>query len=232
MPVYKPILPYLKRLGVAQVDVCYNVLNRDFLRRKTDYALSSPPHVIYVGRLFAEKDPSNIVRAIASLEGVRYTIVGDGPHLKVVSSLISELGVEDRVKLLPAVPNDELCLLLADADIFAIHTEYWEISKSILEALLTGLPVIVNKRIGEPVPEFLDAVDGEPFLSLVENTVEAYRGALSHLLEDHTARKALGERAFAHANANWSPAKTEAKFAGIYRDILAKRKPNTSEGSA
>ncbi|EFO33986.1 putative glycosyl transferase, group 1 family protein [Roseibium sp. TrichSKD4] len=232
MPVYKTILPYLKRLGVARVEVCYNVLNREFLRQKTDYALSSPPHIVYVGRLFAEKDPSNIIRAVASLEGVRYTIVGDGPHLKVLSSLISELGVGDRIKLLPAVPNDELCLLLADADIFAIHTEYWEISKSILEALLTGLPVIVNKRIGEPVPEFTDAVDGNPFLSLVDNTVEAYRKALGHLLEDHNARKALGERAFTHARARWSPAKTEAKFASIYRDILAKRNPKMIEGSA
>ncbi|MBU0877941.1 MAG: glycosyltransferase [Alphaproteobacteria bacterium] len=231
MPVYKPILPYLKRLGVTRAEVCYNVLNRDFLRQKTDYSLSAPPHVIYVGRLFAEKDPSNIIRAIAALEGVRYTIVGDGPHFNVLSSLIRELGVEDRVKLLPAVPNDELCLLLAEADIFAIHTEYWEISKSILEALLTGLPVIVNKRIGEPVPEFADAVNGQPFLSLVDNSVEAYHSALSHLLEDHVERKALGQRAFEHARANWSPAKTEAKFARIYREILAKRKPNMIESS-
>ena len=27
MPVYKPIVPYLDRLGVKRVKICYNVLN-------------------------------------------------------------------------------------------------------------------------------------------------------------------------------------------------------------
>lgn len=229
MPVYKPILPYLARMGVTRAEVCYNVLNRDFLRQKIDYDLSSPPHVIYVGRLFTDKDPSNIIRAVASIQGLRYTIVGDGPHREVIAALIAELGVGDRVKLLPAVPNDELCELLVKADIFAIHTEYWEISKSLLEALLTGLPVIVNRRIGEPVPEFAEEKK-DAFLSLVENTTEAYHAALSHLLEDHAARAALGQRAFAHAQANWSPAKTEAKFGGIYRDMLAKHDREKTRG--
>lgn len=233
MPVYKPILPYLSRLGVTRAEVCYNVLNGEFLREKTDYTLSSPPHVVYVGRLFEEKDPSNIIRAIADLgDGVRYTIVGDGPHRPVLEALIAELGLGNRVTLVPAIPNDALCELLTDADIFAIHTEYWEISKSVLEALLTGLPCIVNKRIGEPVPEFSPEPGEEPFLCLVDNTVEAYRTALSHLLTDHAAREALGRRAFAHAQARWSPKKTEEKVAGVYRAILARRNPDRPEVTA
>jgi glycosyltransferase involved in cell wall biosynthesis len=232
MPVYKPILPYLARMGVTRAEVCYNVLNGEFLREKTDYALSSPPHVVYVGRLFAEKDPSHIIRAIASLgNGIRYTIVGDGPHRPVLADLIAELGVGDRITIVPAIPNDQLCELLAEADIFAIHTEYWEISKSVLEALLTGLPCIVNKRIGEPVPEFAPEANKEPFLCMVENTTEAYQAALSHLLENHSAREALGKRAFAHAQAHWSPHITEAKVAGIYRGILARRNQQRPEVS-
>jgi glycosyltransferase involved in cell wall biosynthesis len=218
MPVYKPILPYLKRLGVERVEVCYNVLNNKRLQVKSDYGLHSPARIIYVGRLFEDKNPDNIMRALVSLPGVVFTIVGDGPIRPQLEQLAVTLGIADRLIFRPAVANDELCELLVGQDIFAVHTEYWEISKSVLEALLTGLPIVINRRLGEPVPE----LEGD-FVRMVENTEEAYFQALNHLLTDHEGRAALGRRALAHARANWAPAITEARYAGIYRSFLEKR---------
>src|SRR3546814_19504096 len=88
--------------------------------------------------------------------------------------------------------------MLAEADLFAVHTEHWEISKSVLEALLTGLPVVINRRIGSPVPEF----EKGDFLRLVDNPVDDYRAALDALLTEQPARGALGRRAFPTAHAN------------------------------
>lgn len=218
MPVYKPIVPYLKRLGVERVQVCYNVLNNKYLRVKSDYGLHSPARIIYVGRLFEDKNPDNILWALVRLPGVVFTIVGDGPIRHRLEQLAVDLGVADRVVFRPAVANDELCELLVEQDIFAVHTEYWEISKSVLEALLTGLPIVINRRRGEPVPEF----EGD-FVRMVENTKEAYFQALNQLLTDHEGRAALGRRALAHARVNWDPAITEARYAGIYRSFLKKR---------
>ena len=215
MPVYRPIVPYLKRLGVERVEVCYNVLNTKYLRVKNDYALHDPARIIYVGRLFEEKNPDNIMRALVRLPGAVLTIVGDGPIRPRLEQFAIDLGIADRVIFRPAVANDELCELLAEQDIFAVHTEYWEISKSVLEALLTGLPIVINRRIGEPVPE----LEGD-FVCMVENSEEAYFKSLRQLLTDDEARAALGQRALAHARANWSPAITEAKFASIYRSFL------------
>lgn len=220
MPVYKPILPYLERLGVQKVEVCYNVLNTVHLRQKDNYALSNPARVLYVGRLVEEKDPANIILAIANMQNVALTIVGDGPIRSRLEALVAEMALNERVHFLPAVPNDKLCELLTDSDIFAVHTEHWEISKAVLEAVLTGLPVIINRRIGDAVPEFEEG----DFLCLVDNTVQDYRAALDHLLTNSDERAALGRRAFDHSQARWAPAITEAKFAGIYRSILAKGK--------
>jgi glycosyltransferase involved in cell wall biosynthesis len=218
MPVYKPIVPYLQRLGVSRVEVCYNVLNRLHLRKKTDYALHRPARVVYVGRLFDEKNPGNIIRAVARLSEAELTVVGDGPILGALQDLTKQLDIQGRVRFLPAVANDALCELLAEQDIFAVHTEYWEISKSVLEALLTGLPVVINRRTGEPVPE----LEGD-FVMKVNNTEAEYLTALEHLLRDHEARAALGRRAFAHAQAHWAPEITEAKYASIYRRFLGAR---------
>ena len=128
------------------------------------------PRIICVGRLLDEKDPSNIIRAVSRLPGVELLIVGDGPKRPELEALVCGLDVGDRVRFAPAIANDELCRMLSTFDLFAVHTEYWEINKSVLEALLSGLPVIINRRLSDPVPEFEEG----DFLRLVENSEESY----------------------------------------------------------
>ena len=219
MPVYRPILPYLTRKGISRVEVCYNILDGQNLRPKQEYRLSDPPELLYVGRLFNLKDPSNILRALVDIPRARYTIVGDGPIRPDLERLAADLGLSDRVVFRPAVPNAELCRMLADFDLFVIHTEHFEISKSVLEGLLCGLPMIINIRKGDPVPELQSGI-----VRLVPNTVEAYREAIAGLLSDPQQREALGRRAFAEAQARYAPAQTEKKVSEIYRTILESRR--------
>ncbi len=218
MPVYKPILPYLERLRIKRVEVCYNVLNGQKLQPKTDYSLRDPVRIISVGRVFDKKDPTPIIEAVTALGNAHLTIVGDGAKRTTLETMVQTRGWSRSVSFRPAVDNDELCAMLPDFDLFAIYSEYWEISKSLLEALLTGLPCVVNRRIGEPVPE----LHGD-FVRLVDNTAAAYQAALAELIGDNASREALGRRAHAHAQANWSPARTEAKVVAIYRSLLDRR---------
>lgn len=215
LPVYQPIVPYLKSQGVSAYEVAYNALNPDHLRKKTEYALHDPVRLLSVGRHFREKHPSNIIRALMHIPQAHLTLVGDGPAQTELERLAVECGVAGRTSFLRTVPNDRLCAMLPDFDIFVVHTEYWEIGKSVLEPLLTGLPVVINRRKGEPVPE----LQGDHVV-LVDNTPEGYRAALEQLIRDDARREALGRRAYAHAQTLWAPAKTEAKFVEIYKRIL------------
>ena len=215
MPVYRPIVPYLQRLGVTRYEVCYNSLNPTHLRRKDDYRLHDPVRIISVGRQFEEKNPENLIKAVAQLPNVRLTLVGDGPSHAHLKRVVEECNIDDRVEFVPSLPNDELCRKLPEFDIFATHSEYWEISKSVLEPLLTGMPVVINRRLGAPVPELT-----EDICVLVPNTVEGYRQSLERLIVDGDYRERLARTAYAHAQANWSPAVTEAKFVAIYRRIV------------
>jgi len=216
MPVYRPILPYLTRHQVERVDVCYNILNGPCLRQKTDYTKSERFQIICVGRLFDDKNPAPLIRAVAELGGIDLTIVGDGPERANLEQLVAEFGVETAVRFRPAVPNDELCALLPTFDLFAVHTEYWELNKSVLEALLTGLPVVINRRLGPAVPE----LDGADFVRFVDNTPESYRDAIRELIANDEERAALGQRAYAHAQAHWSPDATETKVVDIYQRLM------------
>src|SRR5262249_1411491 len=133
MPVYEPIMPYLARHGITRARVCYNVLNGDHLRKKASYRLGAGPRIILVGRLLDDKDPTPIIRAVASIPKVELLVVGDGPKRGALERLVAELGVADRVKFAPAIANDDLCRMLPEFDLFAVHTEYWELNKSVLE---------------------------------------------------------------------------------------------------
>ncbi|MGI9498850.1 MAG: glycosyltransferase family 4 protein, partial [Geminicoccaceae bacterium] len=215
MPVYQPILPYLERKGARQVEVCYNILDGGSLSEKTDYTLADPPQLLYVGRVFGEKNPANIIHAVAGMPGMRYTIVGDGPLRPSLEELVRDLDVQDRITFRPAIGNAELCRMLPTFDLFVIHTEHFEISKSVLEALLTGLPIIMNQRKGAPVPELQGGI-----VRLVPDTTEAYAAAIQELVRDHDARKALGRKAYREASTCYAPAVTERKVVRIYEDIL------------
>ena len=218
MPVYKPILPYLQRMGAPRVEVCYNVLNSLHLVEKASYARGARFRIVCVGRLYVDKNPADIIRSVARIPDAELTIVGDGPARPALETLAASLAVQQRVIFRPAVDNDELCRLLPGFDLFAVHTEIWEINKSVLEALLTGLPVVINRRRGPPVPEFADS----DIVHFVESSEAGYHAALSAFAQDEAARTALGRRAFAHARRLWDPAVTTAKFVDIYRRHMRK----------
>jgi glycosyltransferase involved in cell wall biosynthesis len=216
LPVYRPILPFLRRIGATRYRVAYNVINPTQLRKKENYGLHRPVRVVSVGRLIAAKNPRALVVAAASLPDVELTIVGDGPIAGSLRRLANETGAGSRIIFRPTVRNDELCRELPNYDVFAVHTNYFELSKSVLEALLTGLPTIINRRSGEQVPELSDK-----FCLLVDNTADSYRAALERLITDDSFREHLGRAAHAHAREHWSPEKCEAEFVNIYRDLTA-----------
>jgi glycosyltransferase involved in cell wall biosynthesis len=217
LPVYESIVPDLKEMGVVKFQVAYNSLNPDFLREKEDYALHDPVKVISTGRQLRKKNPDRIIRAIAHMPGLHLTLVGDGPLHEYLQDVAAMCEAQDRITFHRAIPNDELCDMLPDFDIFAAHTEYREISKSVLEPILTGMPVVINRRKGEPVPE----LQGD-FVITVDNTVEAFRDAFTKLTENDDFREQLGRKAYAHAQELWAPADMEARFAEIYRSVMKK----------
>jgi glycosyltransferase involved in cell wall biosynthesis len=214
LPVYGAIVPFLERVGVRRHEIAYNMLNRRGMRRKDDYALHDPVEIVSVGRQFAAKRPDNLIRAVAELPRARLTVIGDGSDHDLLRRTAEESGAEGRVVFERGVTNDELCARLPDFDIFATHSDYWELSKSVLEAFVTGLPVLLNRRPGAPVPELTPDI-----CLLVPNTVEDYRAALERLIADSEIRERLGRAAAARADKSWGPEVTEAHFVDVYRRL-------------
>jgi glycosyltransferase involved in cell wall biosynthesis len=215
LPVYASIVPYLLRMGAKRCEIAYNVINPSRLSRKPDYVLNGCARIVSVGRQIPGKNPERLIQAMRHLPGATLTLIGDGPLHERLVTTARESAVQDRVEFRKSVPNDELCDLLPGFDIFAAHTEYAEISKSVLEPLLTGLPVVINEPVGRSVPEF----EGD-FLMKTPNTAEGYASALNRLIREPDYRSDLGRKAYAHARSFWAPEKAEARFVELYEAAM------------
>jgi glycosyltransferase involved in cell wall biosynthesis len=214
LPVYKSIVPYLQKRGIQKYEVAYNVISPSGIVVKKSYKLHEPIRLVSVGRHFKLKNPEPILQAVAQLPNTHLTLVGDGPYQARLEELAKELGLSERINFIHRMPNEELLKQLPHFDLFVLHTQHWELPKTMIEAMLTGMPIIVNRREGDPVPELEDAP-----VTLIENTARAYAQAITSLVEDNVAREMLGKEARQHAQKLWSPAATEAKYVEIYKRV-------------
>lgn len=213
--VYQSQLPYLRKIGVDKVELAYNVLNPGNFKAKEHYSSGSPVRVLSVGRMIPGKNPENLIRAIADVDSVELTLIGDGPLRGQLEELSSSLGLDNKVTFVRAMDNDQLCRVLPDYDIFAAHNDYPGIPKAVMEPLLAGLPVLLNHPKKELVPELSTDI-----CLLVENSREGYAGGLRKLVAGSSLRRDLGESAKAFSQNTWAPATAEARYADIYRTAL------------
>jgi glycosyltransferase involved in cell wall biosynthesis len=162
-----------------------------------------PPHVLYVGRLSAEKGVLELVEATA---GMKLVVAGDGP---LRTRVRGELGF---------VPNDELQRLYARAAVVACPSRREGFGVACLEAMAHARPVVATDVGG--LRDLV--VDGETGYLVPPRDVGALRTSLERLLRDRELRRRLGvagrERARTHFS--WT-AVTDATLAA-YDDALGR----------
>jgi len=212
--VYRSILGYAKTCGSKNVQLIYNAVAGDKIERKDSYKLSRPPRIVTINRQLKGKDPENIIRAIKDID-CHYVIIGDGEYHERLKNLAKSLGCRDKVEFIRAIPNDKLCKMLNTFDIMVSHCDYWGMPKTIMEAAIGGLPVIINKHPIEPVPEYEDG-----WLMPCDNTPDGYKTAIQSLLNNESLRTDYGQRARRYAMANFDPLEMENKIVAVYKKAL------------
>lgn len=213
--VYQPIVPYLVGNGVGKYSVVYNAVGYG-TKPKDDYRLHKPPHLLCVGRQESFfKKPTHIVEALSELPRVELVLVGTGDLHEDLKQLALDLGCADRCKFIPALPNKHVLAAMQDADIYVFNQISLGISKTVIEAALSGLPIIVNKRPSEAH----DELDGE-WLVQVEDSKEGYLDAMRRLVSRPEERQRLGRKAYAYAQEHWDPHRMEAEVARIYTSLM------------
>lgn len=156
--------------------------------------------LLYVGRLGPRKGVDLAIESLARLDrsDVELLIAGTGRHEDYLRDLATDHDVEDQVRFLGYVSDEELPGLYASVDLFVLLSTYEGFGLVLLEAMAAGTPVVAADRGGIPT-----AVADQTGL-LVSRDVEAVSAAVERYIDDPEYRSNCAQGARRHAeNLSW-----------------------------
>jgi len=153
-------------------------------------------HLLFAGRLSAEKGIEVLIRAAARVPELEVRLAGTGPDEARLRTLAGGLAARNVV-FLGFVKRSEHLELWERAQAFVVPSFWYEnASIAALEAMAQGLPVLAS-RIGG-LPE--QVADGETGLLVEPQNVEAWEQALRHFMSlSAEAKLSMSRKAQARA---------------------------------
>jgi N-acetyl-alpha-D-glucosaminyl L-malate synthase BshA len=173
--------------------------------------------VIHMSNLRAGKRVDHLLRVIAASrhrDRLRLLILAGGDFAPY-RPLVAELGIGDRVTVMPAVPDVENYLNAADLALYT--SDYESFGLSILESMFHRHPVLATRAGG--VPELV--VDGETGFLLPPGEVGGFVERLDAIVDDPGRFREMGERGCQRARALFSADRIVEQYLQCYRQVLA-----------
>ncbi|MFW5888474.1 MAG: glycosyltransferase family 4 protein [Patescibacteria group bacterium] len=177
-----------------KINIVPNTFNKEFLRhrKKQLFQAGNELKIINVSRFIEWKGHKYLLEALRKLtnqgyNNIRLTLVGDGDNKKEMEDLAKRLGVREKVNFTGRVDHKKIPGLLQEHDVYiqpSIKDEntYQEESFGVvvIEAIATGLPVIVTRTGG--LPEAVVKEDKQFSFIVPEKDPEAISGILKDMI--------------------------------------------------
>ena len=148
------------------------------------------PVVVIVSRLVRHKGYPELLAAMAEVPGAELWVVGErlaSDHGADMETVFAMAGLGLRVRRLGY--RRDVPAILAAADIFTLPSHFEGLPMSVIEAMLTRLPVVATAIRG-PREQIVDGLTG---LLVPPGTVAPLAAALAHLAADPDLRARMGE---------------------------------------
>jgi len=172
--VFRDIL----RIGVVAIP---NLVELDLFCFETRSVLF--PYLLVTRHLEPEYDIACALKAFAivrdSYPQAKLYVAGDGSERCRLEKLSRELGCSEAISFLGSIPNQEIIMLLKEADIYVNSSRVDNMPVSILEAFASGVPVVSTRAGG--IPHMIK--HGENGLLVGVGDHEALASAVIWLLE-------------------------------------------------
>lgn len=108
-----------------------------------------PGRVVSIGRLVPNKALTDLVRALARIDDLDWSLVlagePDRDELARIENVIDDTKVRDRVTFVLGFPEDEMPRLLASAALAAFPSKGEGFGIALLEAMAAGVPLLANR---------------------------------------------------------------------------------------
>jgi glycosyltransferase involved in cell wall biosynthesis len=157
------------------------------------WAEHDPLQTVTIGSLIPRKSVATIVDALAQLHDVpvQLDIIGDGAERPSLQASITQLELDDRVRLQGAVPPSSIQEVLARSEVFVMASHAEGRPNALLEAMAAGLAVVVPA-----IPGIIELIDHDRTGLLYQpGEVSELAACLRRLAGDRTAVRRLGSAA-------------------------------------
>lgn len=204
------------------ITTIYNYINKEKILEKADQPVDDSVAVfkgkskllLHVGRLVKQKNQERLliqfVRLITKHQDVKLLMVGSGQEEEVLKNKIEELGITDRVQMIPFTANPFPYYRYADAIVLTSRAE--GLPNVLLEAMLLKTPVVAVDCMSGPRELLAEDKDYERKVNayeickngiLVENvdtddigTTDYLCRAMECMLMDVALRERLADNAY------------------------------------
>ena len=170
--------------------------------------------IVIVARLVRHKGHLDLAAAMRAVPGADLWVVGERlptDRGEDIGALLAEAGLGGRLRLLGS--REDVADVLAASDIFTLPSHFEGLPMSVIEAMLTGLPVVGTRVRG--IRE--QVVGGVTGLLVPPGDPVLLGAALGRLVEDGALRRAMGEAGRVRAAELYDEAKVVARVL----DLLA-----------
>jgi glycosyltransferase involved in cell wall biosynthesis len=164
--------------------------------------------VIAVSRLVRHKGYPELAAAMRDVAQAELWVVGarlGSDRGQDMLAMLRDAGLGQRLRLLGY--RDDVAALLAAADIFALPSHFEGLPMSVIEAMLTGLPVVATDISGPRE----QVVDNQTGLLVPPRQVMPLTAALARLAADPVQRAAMGAAGRKRACALYDEAQVVAR---------------------
>lgn len=149
--------------------------------------------LMFAGRIGKEKSITTIFEALTHLRNfsprIKLLVVGSGPQLAYLKSLALRRELEERIIFTGYIQYDDMPKMYQAADIFVMPSVSETQGLVTVEALASGLPIIVRKD-----PASLDIIGGGKY-GLVFNDVNELAKQIRTLAQNPGLRQSLARQA-------------------------------------
>ncbi|PKQ27893.1 MAG: glycosyl transferase family 1 [Candidatus Anoxymicrobium japonicum] len=212
------------QLPPEKVEVIPNGIDRTSFKRDATIDLCRkkyvPPGdklVFFVGRLVYEKGVQTVIEAmpliLKKIPNVTFVVAGSGPHLNQLKSLVSALGLGEKIIFTGHLDTDALCAFYKSADLTVVPSLYEPFGMVVLESMAMGTPTIVADTGG--LSEIV--AHEETGLKFEPGNPDSLAGAMLRVLEDPELNARITSDAMSYMGDTYNWSQITRRTLDVYR---------------
>ncbi|MFI5911495.1 glycosyltransferase [Dactylosporangium sp. NPDC051541] len=183
--------------------------------------------ILSVGPLVERKGFGDLIEALRRVPGAELVVIGGSdparpprdidtdPQARRLLELADGHGVADRVRIVGAVPHDDLPAWYRSADVLACAPWYEPFGLTPLEAMACGVPV-VGYEVGGIGESVIDNVTG---VLVPPRDINGLAGALRSLLGDEVRRMSFASAAIDRVRSRYTWERSATELERVYRTV-------------